>query len=318
MPLLASQETYAKTPSVLSISGLPTNLTRVAVVWRGGGTSFDENIYRDTSHGHPSEYYIEGSADGSKWISLTHVTNDSYNGRQFLFDIAGQGFTRLRMRVKSPLGTHDGKLVFEVHDARDGSADSYLFLGDSMACRCWAADFPKEAFGPGIHAQRPAHYPMFTSGDIPGVTSDSLLGTTKYGIPVIRQWLKDFPATKYVVLSYGVNDANENVPSARYCANMQALTQEVIAAGKTPIIPAIMAVPAPNVARNASLLNACLTQVKSTYPSIISGPDLWSLFFGHTVKDGWFVGELDLSMRYGCSAWKNAWINTLAQALYPQ
>ena len=90
------------------------------------------------------------------------------------------------------------------------------------------------------------------------------------------------------------------------------------AAGKAPIIPTIMAAPSAKVAVNAPPLNACLTQHKSRYPPIISGPDLWSLFSGHTVKDGWFLDELHPSMLSGCSAWKNAWINTLAQALYPQ
>lgn len=318
MPLVASRETYTHGEATLTVN-LPINLTLIAVVWRGGGGSFDENIYSDTSYGRPSEYYIEGSADGLKWMSLTHVTNNSYNARQFVFDIAGNGFTRLRMRVKSLVGTHDGKLVLEVHDAHGGSADSYLFLGDSVACDCWgAADFPREAFGPGIHVHRSAQYPMFSNGGIPGLVSDSLLSTTKYGIPIVRQWLKDFSATKYVVLSYGVDDANQNVSPATYCTNMEALTQEVIAAGKTPIVPRILAAPSANVELNAPHLNACLSQLKNRYPSIISGPDLWSVFYGHTTKDGWFRDELHLSMSSGCAAWKKAWINNLLPALYPQ
>lgn len=319
MPLLASSTAYTNGEATLVVNGLPPTVNQVGVVWRGGGTSFDENVYSDISYGRPSEYSIEASTDGAKWISLIHVTNNSYDGRQFIFDVGGHGFTKLRMRVSSLVGKYDGRLVFEVHDAKDGATDSYLFLGDSITCNCWGvADFPKEAFGPGIHAQRPSNYPMFAQGGTPSLLSDSLLSNSKYSIPVIRQWLKDFAPAKYVALSYGSNDANGNVPAATYCSNMQALVQEVIAAGKTPIIPTIVASPSGNVQTNAPAMNACLATLRSRYPAIVKGPDLWGVFAGHSVADGWFLDHLHPSLTAGCAAWKKAWIDTLVQALYPE
>lgn len=319
MPLLSSKEAYTNKTAQLALTGLPADLARVAVVWRGGGTSFDENVYHDNSYGRPSEYYIEASADGTKWTTLTHVTNNTYNTRQFLFDIAGKAFTKIRMRVTSLVGTYDGRIALEIHDARNGSADTYLFLGDSITCNCWgAADFPKEAFGPGVHAQRPSNYPVISQAGTPSLLSESLLSTSPYGVPVIRKWLNDFPSVKYVGLSYGTNDANGNVTAAAYCSNLQTMVQEVIAAGKTPIIPTIVASPSANVQVNAPAMNACLATLKKRYPSIVQGPDLWTVFHGHSVADGWFFDHLHPSLTTGCAAWKKAWIDTVLVALYPE
>jgi lysophospholipase L1-like esterase len=194
-----------------------------------------------------------------------------------------------------------------------------LFLGDSITCNCWAvADFPREAFGPGIHALRPEQYPMFSEGGTPSLLSGSALETSPYGISVIRKWLEDFPTVKYVGLSYGTNDASRNIPAATYCSNMQALVQEVIAAGKTPIVSTIVASPSTDVQANAPRMNACLVKLKNKYPAIIEGPDFWSLFQGHSVRDGWFFDSLHPSLSTGCTAWKEAWIKKLILAVYPQ
>lgn len=94
------------------------------------------------------------------------------------------------------------------------------------------------------------------------------------------------PAVKFVTLNFGTNDANGKVPPATYYANMKALVQEVIAAGKTPIIPTIVASPSAAVQANAPALNAELATLESQYPSVIKGPDLWTLFQGHSVGAG--------------------------------
>ena len=319
MPLLGTATAYVQGAANVIVKKLPTTLTRVTVVWRGGGTSFDENVYHDSSYGRPSEYYIEASPDGSSWTSLEHVVHNSYNARQFVFDISGHRYTQIRMRLVSIVGQYAGRIVLEVHRAGAGSADSYLFLGDSVTSDCWgASDFPREVFGPGIHARRPKQYPVFSEGGTPSLLSSSALSTSPYNSPVIRRWLQDFASAKYVGLSYGLNDANADVPAANYCSNMQALVQEVIGAGKTPIIPTIIASPSGKVRANAPAMNACLAKLRTKYPSIIAGPDLWTLFQGHSVNDAWFSDDLHPSLTTGCTALKNSWIDTLVASNYPQ
>jgi lysophospholipase L1-like esterase len=296
-------------------------LGQVDVAWWDGNTSFDNNVGNYGAYGRPSEYYIEASPDGSTWTSLTHVTGNQYNGRQFVYDFTRKGYTQLRMRIVSIVGTSGGNLTFGIHSANNNSTDSYLLLGDSITSNCWAVAndaFPNEPFGVGVHGLRPNRYPVVTEGGIPGLLSSSPFSTSPYGIPAIRQWLNDFPAVKYVGLSYGTNDANGNIPAATYCANMQAMVREVIAAGKTPVIPTIVSSPASAVQANAPAMNACLATLENQYPAIIKGPDLWSLFYGHSVSDGWFFDSLHPSLTTGCNALQNAWINTMTSAVYPQ
>jgi chitinase len=320
MPLLGSTNVVVGGAANIVVSSLPANLNQVGIIWRGGGTSFDDNIGNYGDYGRPSEYYIEGSPDGTTWTALTHVTGNTYNKRHFVFDITGTGYIQIRMRIVSIVGGNAGNVTLDVHNAANNSADTYLLLGDSITSNCWGAvsGGDTDLFGAGVHAQRPNRYPMAGDGGIPGLLSSSPLSTTPYGIPAIRQWLADNPAVKFVGLSYGTNDANGNIPAATYAANMQAMVKEVIAAGKVPIIPTIVASPSANVQANAPAMNAAIAKLKQNYPSIISGPDLWTLFSGHSVADGWFFDSLHPSLTTGCSALQNAWANTMVGAVYPQ
>lgn len=321
MPLLGSTTANVGGATNIVVTGLPKTLTNVEVTWWNGNTSFDEAVASYGSYGRPSEYYIEASANGSTWIPLTHITGNTYNGRQFVFEIPGKGYRQIRLRIVSIVGTYAGRVRVSVHSVSNRSTDTYLLLGDSITSNCWAAAnnaFPNEPLGSGVHAQRADRYPIVTEAGIPGLLASSPLSTTPYGIPAIRQWLKDFPAVKYVGISYGTNDANGNVPAATYCSNVRALVQEVVAAGKTSIIPTILASPSSPVQANAPAMNACLATLESQYPSIIKGPDLWKLFSGHSVGDGWFFDSLHPSLSTGCAALQNAWVDTIVSEIYPQ
>jgi GH18 family chitinase/lysophospholipase L1-like esterase len=319
-PLITTTTANVSGAQSVTITGLATTLTQVVLTWwDGSSTSFDENIGSYGSYGRPSEYYIEASPNGSTWTSLIHVTGNMYNGRQLVADFTGLGYTQVRMRVVSIVGANAGNVTFNIHSAPNNATDTYLLLGDSITSNCWevATDsFPVETFGTGVHALQASRFPVVTEGGIPGLLASSPLSTTFYGIPAIRQWLNDFPSVKYVGISYGTNDANGNVAAATYCANMQSMVQEVIAAGKTPIVPTIVSSPAANVQANAPAMNACLATMKANYPSVIAGPDLWTLFSGHSVGDGWFFDSLHPSLTTGCNAFQNAWVNTMIAAVY--
>jgi lysophospholipase L1-like esterase len=320
-PLVTSTTANVAGATNVVLTGLPTTVGQVIVTWWNGNTGFDEQFSTWGSYGRPSEYYIDASPDGSTWASLTHITGNSYNGRQFVYDFTGKGYTQVRLRVISIVGTNAGVVTLNLHSAPNNASDTYLLLGDSITSNCWAAasnTFPAEILGTDIHALRPNRWPVVSEAGIPALLASSPLSTTPYGIPAVRQWLKDFPSVKYVALSYGTNDANGNIAPATYYANMKALVQEVIAAGKTPIIPTIVASPAAAVQANAPALNAQIATLESQYPAIIKGPDLWTLFSGHSVSDGWFFDSLHPSLTTGCSALQNAWANTMVGAVYPQ
>jgi hypothetical protein len=324
MPQLATQQASVGGATTITLTGLPSNLGQVNASWWNGtsGVAWDDTTDTGFStYGQPSEYYIEASPDGATWTQLSHITGEHYTGRQFVYDFGGKGYAQVRMRIISIVGSNAGYDTFTVNNAANNSADAYLFLGDSITANCLTSTpntFPTEQFGAQVHAARPNRFPVNTVGGQSGFLSDTPLSTTAYGIPAIRQWLNDMPAVKFVTLNLGTNDANGNVPPATYYANMKALVQEVIAAGKTPIIPTIVASPSAAVQANAPALNAQLATLESQYPSIMKGPDLWTLFQGHTVSDGWFLDSLHPSLTTGCTAWQNAWVNTMISAEYPQ
>jgi lysophospholipase L1-like esterase len=226
------------------------------------------------------------------------------------------------MNITSMVGTNAGSDTFTINGASttNDANDTFLFFGDSITANCWGAannTGPTEQFGTQINASRPARFPAATNGGQSGWLTSTALDTTTYGIPNIQKFMQDMPAVKYVGVSLGTNDANGNVPAATYCANMQKIAQYIVQAGKTPIIPTIVASPDAAVQANAPAMNACLATLEQNYPSIIVGPDLWTLFQGHSVADGWFFDSLHPSLGTGCSALQNAWANTMLSAAYP-
>jgi hypothetical protein len=321
-PQVASVNGTLQGGSTLVATGLSTSLGQVDIRWwNGTTTSFDAGVGDYGDYGLPSEYYIEASTNGSTWVSLQHVTSNTINAGQLAADFTGKGYTQVRLRVVSIVGSNAGQGLLTVNSAPNNIADSYLLMGDSITSNCWEAAtnaFPTEQLGTQIHAAKSTRFPIVTMAGIPGLTAASPLATTPYSKPVIQQWLSNFPAVKFVGLSYGTNDANGGISAATYCSNMQSMVQYVIAAGKTPIIPTIVASPSSAVQSNAPAMNACLATLKQNYPAIISGPDLWSLFSGHSTSDGWFLDDLHPSLGTGCTALQNAWTNAMISAEYPQ
>jgi len=274
-----------------------------------------------TTYGQPSEYYIEASTNGTTWVQLAHITGEHYTGRQFAFNFTGAGYTQVRMRIVSIAGSHAGYDTFSINGAAQGTstADTFLLLGDSITANCWAAannTGPIEQFGTQIEAALPNRFPVMTIGGQSGWLTSTALSTSTYGIPNIGEFLNDMPAVEYVGLSLGTNDANGDVSSATYYSNMQTLVQDILAAGKIPIIPTIVASPSGAVQANAPGMNAAIAQLESQYPQIIPGPDLWSLFYGHSIADGWFSDSLHPSLSTGCDAFQKAWTNTMLSEIY--
>jgi GH18 family chitinase/lysophospholipase L1-like esterase/chitodextrinase len=317
-------------PTTITVTGLPTNLGLVDIKWWNYTSSVAWDSKSDTgfqTYGQPSAYTIQGSSNGTTWTTLScspscNVSGEHYTGRQFVADLTGTGYTQIRMNISGIVGTNAGYDVLTVNGqaGTNDSNDTYLLFGDSITANCWGAATntgPTEQLGTQIHAAHPASFPVSTVGGQSGWLTSTALDTSTYGIPNIQKFLQDMPAVKYVGISLGTNDANGNVSAADYCANMQSIVQYIIAAGKTPIIPTIVASPSAAVQSNAPAMNACLATLEQNYPSIIVGPDLWTLFKGHSTSDGWFLDSLHPSLGTGCTALQNAWAKALVSKVYP-
>jgi GH18 family chitinase/lysophospholipase L1-like esterase len=317
-------------PTTITVKGLPSNLGLVDIKWWNYTSSVAWDNKSDpgfATYGQPSAYTIQGSTNGTTWTTLSctpscSVSGEHYTGRQFVVDLTGTGYTQIRMNISSIVGTYAGYDVLTVNGqpGTNDSNDTYLMFGDSITANCWGSTDttgPTEQLGAQINAARSSRSPVSTVGGQSGWLTSTALDTSTYGIPNIQKFMQDMPAVKYVGISLGTNDANGNISAGTYCSNMQAIVQYVIAAGKTPIIPTIVASPAAAVEANAPAMNACLATLEKNYPSIIVGPDLWTLFKGHSTSDGWFLDSLHPSLGTGCTALQNAWTNTLLSTIYP-
>jgi len=317
-------------PTTITVTGLPSKLGLVDIKW----WNFSSSVAWDSSsdkgfetYGQPAAYTIQGSTNGTTWTNLSctpscNVTGEHYTGRQFVADLSGTGYTQIRMNISGIVGTNGGYDALTVNGkaGTNDINDAYLMFGDSVTANCWAAASntgPTEQLGTQIHAARPTQFPVSTVGGQSGWVSATALDTSTYGIPNIQKFLQDMPAAKFVGVSLGTNDANDGVSAQTYCSNMQKIVRYIIAAGKTPIIPTIVASPSSAVQTNAPAMNACLATLEQNYPAVIVGPDLWTLFKGHSTSDGWFLDDLHPSLGTGCSAFQNAWTNTLLAAVYP-
>jgi GH18 family chitinase/lysophospholipase L1-like esterase len=314
----------------ITLTGLPTNLGLVDIKWWNytSGVAWDSTS--DTgfqTYGQPSAYTIQGSTNGTTWTTLTctpscNVTGEHYTGRQFVTDLTGTGYTQIRMKIASMVGTNAGYDVLTVNGqaGTNDSNDTYLLFGDSIAANCWASadnTGPTEQLGTQVNAVRPTRFPVVTLAGQSGWLTSTALDTSTYGIPNIKKFMQDMPAVKFVGVSLGTNDSNGNISAATYCSNMQSIVQYIIAAGKTPILSTIVASPSAAVQANAPAMNACLATLEKNYPSVVVGPDLWTLFKGHSTSDGWFLDSLHPSLGTGCTALQKAWTNTLLSAFYP-
>ena len=317
-------------PTTIIVSKLPSKLGLVDIAWWNYTSAAAWDTTSDPgfrTYGQPSAYTIQGSTNGTIWTTLSctpncNVTGEHYTGRQFIADLTGTGYTQIRMKISSMVGTNAGYDVLTVNGrlGTNDANDTYLMLGDSIVANCWGAapnTGPVEQLALQIHAARPAQFPVSTVGGQSGWLSSTALDASPYGIPNIEKFMQDVPAVKFVGLNFGTNDANGNVPAQTYCSNMQRIVQYIIAAGKTPIIPTIVASPSSAVQANAPAMNACLATLEKNYPSIIVGPDLWTLFRGHSKADGWFFDDLHPSLETGCKALQNAWTSTLLSTIYP-
>jgi lysophospholipase L1-like esterase len=141
-----------------------------------------------------------------------------------------------------------------------------------------------------------------------GVASDTAVDGIRR-ITGAGGWLALFPG-RYVGISYGTNDAGNYTPDQFY-ANYETIVKAVIAAGKIPVIPTIIWSPSGTTAYPP--LNAKLGQLKAAYPQIVSGPDLYAYFQGHTE---WLEGDGVHPNATGYSQMRQAWASAMLSVVY--
>jgi lysophospholipase L1-like esterase/thiol-disulfide isomerase/thioredoxin len=264
------------------LSKLPATINGSAMLgWYADNANHGLEWLSGDCYNCPGNYRIDGypkiagssilpSANDTKWVSLVDVQNN-YISRAHVLALKDYAWIRMYITsFHSALYNKDAAFNLDIHDASLGTNDSWIFLGDSIT----AMGLTHEQIGTKnlsqmINAALPNYFPLIIDGGTGGMSSD-------YGAKNIARWLKDFPG-KYVALAYGTNDAGWGVSPDVFYSQYESMVKEVLAANKIPIIPTIPWLRT-SAAERAQTLNLKLTILKSAYPQIIEGPDLWEYF----------------------------------------
>ena len=281
------------------LSGIPER-GQVIAVWYDAGT-FDRIGEYSSREFSLYDYAIEANTDGS-WKPLLTVTDNLFSTRQHVLDLQGAAQIRLRML------RHEGtpRLRFDIHDARDGISDSWLFLGDSITA-CGMGNAWGTSFAEHLHALDPRFDPVQQNGGIGGLTS-------RDGKAHIQAWIADNPA-HFVPIAFGTNDAwGEPNDLKAYYHNTKYMLDTVLDAGKIPVLPTIPYASDPHAGRCTAEYNAVIMRLYGEYGErILHGPDLYAYFceYPELLSEDGVHPSAD-----GYEALRKLWAETMYRAAY--
>lgn len=297
----------------------------VVLAWYNTGTPRFDNAHPflpEPTYGLMTAYTIEIHPDtgpalpAEGWEPVLSVTQNDRHSRQHVFDLKGYRWIRLKIEG----GDAPSSFNLDVHDARLGTEDSWLFLGDSITQGAMMQN--PEIWGSGsgdpnfsgastfaqlIQAGAPAHFPVQENGGIGGIKASDAL-------PLLDDWLKDFPG-RYVGLSYGTNDANsaKDKDADAFYETMKAMALKVIAAGKVPVIPTIPWARDAAYEDHIPAFNAAIARLYQDVPAIVKGPDLHAYFSAHQDR---IRGDNLHPTAAGSAAYRKQWAEAMLLAVY--
>ncbi len=299
-----------------------TDRAKVLVVWYGGGQLYDCSIIHGASYRMPGPYVLEGnaapggakSAPTSNWVTL--VTGDDpqlYHSRQHLVTFSGYNWIRFRVLSENPNNLNGGNpgisIKLDVYNAARGITDDWILYGDSITMM----NFVTNCIGPLVHAKLPRYDPIWEGAGIGFMTARD--GATK----LLPKWLPLFPG-KYVCLAYGTNDANLGRPAnesdiSSFYSNYESMVKQILAAKKIPVIPTVIWAKDDGYRqKNLERYNVQLQRLKTRYPQILSGPDLFSLFKNHPE---WYQDDLHPNPAGG-DILRSTWAQWALDTVYKQ
>lgn len=275
--------------------------------------TLNSNPYYNT----PKDYAIQGntaaggsSPPASGWTTLSTVTNNVYHSRQIELDLHTYNWVRLSFTSSNGTDPNgDISVSMDLHDASGGGiTDDWIFYGDSITqSGLLNDDTYGQSFAQQINALNSDYFPLAESGGIGGFTSSDALAN-------IGDWLPLFPG-KFVALNYGTNDANINASAATFYTNMATMVQDILGAGKVPVIPTIPWGCTTNLTANVPTFNAKIQQLYDAYPEIIEGPDLYTYFQNNQS----YIANNDCihpEAPDGWTAYREQWAQAMAAAVY--
>lgn len=249
---------------------------RLLLVWADPGWS----AYDDPAAGAPGDYLLETSADSTDgadgtWETAAVVVGNRVRSRTHDVPFVGQRW--LRMTVTAPAVTAtpvrlDELELFDVSSAGDERPqDTWLFMGDSIVDMSFDTPSASWAFSSLVQSAHPGYYPALVNAGIGGEFSSD-------GARHVAEWLELHPAVTHIAIQYGTNDAwgNKRVEATSYEANLRALIEAVVEAGRVPILARI---PYASGGAHETLpeFNEVVDRLTEEY-ELPCGPDLYGWF----------------------------------------
>jgi hypothetical protein len=204
----------------------------------------------------PLEYRIETSAssrDGAdgEWRVDLRVADNSAPARAHDIEFDGQSWVRLSLAGEAGAG----ELRLDVHDATNGTDDSWLILGDELGCLGLAQVEGEAGFAELVHEAYPGYSPVLfneaRAGEAPAGT-----------LARLEALLAVFAHVRHVVLVYGTADA----------AALEPLVVALLQAQRVP-----------SIARCGSGDGVAALEARS---GLVPGPDLRTWFDAHPEQLG--------------------------------
>ncbi len=259
----------------------------------------------------PTAYTVEvnaaagGTYPEDGWEVVETVTDNVLHSRQHVIDFAGYNWIRLMFTESDGKTGATININMDIHNVSDGVTDSWIFFGDSITA-CGMMNCYGTGFAEYVNQIDSRYFPAQENGGIGGIRSTD-------GRDNIDRWLSTFPG-EYVSIAYGTNDAWGNQTGAdAYYENTVYMIEQVLALGKTPILPKIPYATEEGVNAYLDSYNAMVEKIYDTYPQVIKGPDFDALFRENPdLLSGDGVHPSDA----GYTAMRQLWAETMYERVY--
>lgn len=262
----AGNPTEAK-PAMMTLD-LAARAKKVLVAWTASGST----DHKETTYGGMGAYRIETSADGKTWKPAVAVKDNTYRTRTHLIDFAGQRHLRLVVTGKTAQTYEYGVQLDEVdvHDASEGTDDTWFFLGDSITAGCFTREPSRQpSFAEVIAAKHPGRFPLQLNGGNGHEKSGD-------GLERLPKLLAAYPEVKHWAIALGTNDAAGNAVTRPFERNLEDMIELLKKAGKVPVIARIPFSTSANH-RSVEAFNKVVDAVTKKH-GLLPGPDLYAYF----------------------------------------
>ena len=299
-----------------NLSSVPASKRhKVLAVWYNDSSNYDHTLIGYPTYNVPQDYTIDvnSAVSGDQpptagWVTLMKVQGNHYHSRQHVIDMSDSSWIRINISaIDGSVENYDASINMDIYDASTALTNDWIFFGDSITNGGMGhSTIDKvQSFAQLIHEKVSSRYPVQEDGGVGYLT-------TSDAVQHLNTWLGLFPG-KYVVLSYGSNDALGCVNPGDFYNHYAQMVHDVLNVSKIPVVPHIPWGKDLQIQTCAPPLNAMIDKLYSAFPQIIHGPDLWTFFRSH---QDLISSDNTHPSDAGYSAYRQQWASAMLAKVY--